>query len=76
MNAVDLKFKEIEQQIYYSPVKTIPSLILHLDAVEESNGKETKRREDLYIINGQYQPSGWQRFEKLVLQIVQAIPRP
>lgn len=68
---------EFEQQIYYSPITNIhPSMIVHLDAVYEFTGNQIRRREDLYVINGQYQPNGWRSFEKLVLQIVQAIPRP
>jgi hypothetical protein len=51
-------------------------MIIHIEGANEFTGNQIRRREDLYIFNGQYQPTGEQSFERLVLQVVQSIPRP
>jgi hypothetical protein len=72
MQGISKKYFELEQQVYYSPIKDInPHMIVH---IENKDGKVFKR-EDFYVVNGQHQPSGDRTFEKLILQIVQTIPR-
>jgi hypothetical protein len=73
MEKVSRKYLEFEQQVYYSPIKDInPDMILKL---EPASRPQSNRREEIYIINGQYQPHGDRSFEKLILQLVQTIPR-
>jgi hypothetical protein len=51
-------------------------MIVRLDAANEFTGTQIRRRDDLFVINGQYQPSGEQSYERFLLQLVQSIPRP
>jgi hypothetical protein len=50
-------------------------MIKKLDGRIDLKNNHNKKREDIYIINGQYQPTGEKSFEKLILQLVQTIPR-
>jgi hypothetical protein len=50
-------------------------MIKKLDGNYQLKDNHRKRREDIYIINGQYQPIGEKSFERLILQLVQTIPR-
>lgn len=74
MEGISKKFFEFEQQVFYSPVKDInPKMIIKIEGKFEQ--RAIFKREDFYLINGQYQPTGDRSFEKLILQIVQSIPR-
>ena len=74
MEGVSKKFFEFEQQVFYSPVRDInPKMILKIEGKSEQ--RTIFKREDFYLINGQYQPAGERSFEKLILQMVQSIPR-
>jgi hypothetical protein len=58
MQAVARRFNELEQHIYYSPQNVHPAMIVRIDAANEFTGTQIRHREDLYVINAQYQPTG------------------
>lgn len=73
MESISKKYFELEQQVYYSPIKDFnPNMIIK---VETKEGKAIFKKEDFFIFNGQYQPVGDRSFERLILQIVQTVPR-
>lgn len=77
METVSKKFRQFEQQAYYCTLTGInPAMIAKF------NGRPEGRKpifqpahEDVYLINGLYQPTGDKSFEKLILQVVKTIPR-
>ena len=50
-------------------------MIVKLESGGELKNNHHSRIEDIYIVNGQYQPTGEKSFERLILQLVQTIPR-
>ena len=74
MQGVSKRYSQFEQQVLYSPVTNLnPQMIVRVE--REGGGRIFGPAGDLYIINGQFQPAGNDSFERLVLQIVQSIPR-
>jgi hypothetical protein len=50
-------------------------MIVKLEGAEDLKHNHHSKRQDIFIINGQYQPMGEKGFERLILQLVQTIPR-